>query len=165
MTITVERGKADEATFKSLMDFALAGLREAALAPINYDKALREGYDALARGMAFIARDEIDEVVGFVSMQEIAWWYSDEAFLLSQIGPYVRRDQRFGTVGVKLLRAVRDLADERDQLAFVLVNDERQGRKSAMRLFSMVAGYVPVGHVIAIRARREALAAKAVAAE
>lgn len=156
MTVSIERAACDEKTFKEIMDSCLAGLKEYAIAPVNIEKTLSQGYAVLAAGMSFIARDEQGDVVGVLGMTETDFYYSDEKILINTVGPYVRPDMRFGIVGVRLMRAVRDLADERDQLAFVWVMHPSRQRKTAQSLFAQVAGYVPIGHVIAIRSAAKA---------
>ena len=153
--ITIERAPSTEAAFKEIADFGMAGLREYLVAPIDMEKAAAQLYVTLADKMMFVARDEVGEIVGCLGMMVTDLWYSRDAILLSKIGPFVRPDQRFGTVGVKLMRAVRGLADELDMLAFVWVT--RPGRKRATdaALFAQVAGYVPLGHVLKIRGHRK----------
>ena len=159
MTVTVERAKCDEATYKEVMDACLPALTEYAVAPVNMKKTMEQGYRVLEQGMSFLAREETGAVVGVIGMSISDFWYSDEPILLNTVGPYVRPDQRFGVVGVRLMRAVRDLADEKDMLAFVWVMDTKRKRTTQASLFATVAGYVSVGHVIAMRRHREAVAA------
>ncbi len=162
MTVSVEIAKADEATFRDCMDLGLTGLKEFAVEPINFQKACEQAYLALAEGMTFIARDEEAKVVGFLAMYETApLWYSDKPILLNRIGPYIAPSHRFGIVGVKLMKAVRALADEKDLLAYIWNTNERMAATPA-NLYASVAGYVPVGKVKAIRAhhrQQEAVAA------
>lgn len=150
MSVTIERAEVNEKTFREIMDGCLVGLREYAIAPINQQKVLDQAYLTLKDGMTFIARDELGAVVGCIGMMETDFWYSDDTFLLNRIGPYIRPDQRFGVVGVRLMKAVRALADERNQLAFVWVMKPGRVRKAASMLYAQVAGYVPVGHVVAM---------------
>lgn len=151
MTVRVERAECNEKTFHEIMDTCLVGLREVAFAPIDFNKTLEQAYITLAENMSFIVRDEQDVICGCVGMASTDMWYSQEPMVFNRVGPFIRKDQRFGTAGIKLMRAVKDLAEELDRIAFWWIPKTRRERKSAGMLYAEVAAYVPQGRIIMIR--------------
>lgn len=161
MTIRVERAKVDdahiEATFGEVLDTCLIGLKEAAIAPINFEKTCQQGYLVLRQNMTFIARDEENKICGCVGMGETDLYYSKERMMLNVVGPFIRKDQRFGTAGIKLMRAVAALAEELDWIAWWWIPNTipkttiATHKKTAGMLYAEVAAYVPHGRLIKIR--------------
>jgi GNAT superfamily N-acetyltransferase len=158
--MNVELSGPREDEIKELSEFLMGQFREGAYAPLNPTKAIRTIYQAAVDGMSFIVRDADagDKIVGALALHEHDYWYSDWHFLTNPYF-YVDPTRRFARIGVLLMRAARQFAEEKVQIdgsrgmtTFVVVNNpDRRTKGTQNSLFASIAGYTPLGHVIKIR--------------
>lgn len=140
----------DRETFAALMELAPEMAEEMALVEVNPEKAALKVYRAIETGMAWIARDDEGSIVGAIGLKEIDFDYADDSFLADSF-LYVARDQRFGEVGVKLMRAAKEHALARGKILFIArMNPGRSTKKTETGLYFEIAGFLPFGHVTRI---------------
>lgn len=151
--IEIRKTEPTEKDCRELGEFLLGQMRESAVAVPNVEKAMRNGYNYVLEDMSFEARLD-GRIVGALALIEKEFWYSDETYL-QNTWLFVDPGQRFGLVGVRLLQEARRVADARDLICFVLINTPgRRSKATASTLYQQVAGYVPLGHVVALRSAR-----------
>jgi len=154
MEFTIARATADERDFDDVCDLMLELHREGGYAVLNGQKMANSIFGALEEGMTFLARSEAGEPIGVIAMIEFAFWYSDETFLEDRAF-YVRPQYRVRpgfqgkSVGVELLRAVRDEGQARNKITFVTVaNPDRKPKRTAMSMAGQRLGFVPIGYTL-----------------
>lgn len=131
-----------------LCEFLIPNVRSSAIVPPDFEKATAQVFICMKEGATLVARDDGGVIVGAIGMRERDFWYSNEIFM-ENLFFYVAPERRFGDVGVKLMMAVRRIAQERGRLCFVLVNDpDRRQRTSAASLYAQIAGFIPQGYVL-----------------
>lgn len=136
----------DRETFADLMALSVEMAEEMALVPVNPELAALKVYAAIQAGMAWVAVRE-GVIVGSLGLKEVPWDYADGTFLLDS-WVYVARDERFGDVGVKLLRTAKDYALKRELACFIgVMNPGRRTKKTDLGLYFEIAGYLPFGHL------------------
>lgn len=142
----------DEEGFTALAEFLIPMASEVALAPVNVDVALENGWRAVEQGMTYVARRD-GEIVGTLAMIRVPYWYADPerfTFLIDQWF-YVAPDARFGQIGVRLLREVREMAREADIRAFIRVaNPNRRKATNEAGAFAVIAGFDPFAKLLQI---------------
>ncbi len=147
----IERVEATETVIKELLEFLIPMASEVALAPLNKDKVLKQIYLTVDFGQTFVAQDDDGKIIGSIGLIEMPLWYADETFLVDQWF-YVAPDARFGDVGVKLLRTVRDLAEPLGKMVFVTIaNPSRRQPRTTAGVYAIIAGLVPLAHLTKIR--------------
>lgn len=148
-TTRIERAGTDERAFTEVFDLLLALHKEGGYAPLDAGRAAENCYRVMSEGRCFVARLG-DEVIGTIAMVEMPFWYSGHTFL-QDAWVYVKPKHRKKTVGVKLMRAVREDAEASGKIAFVTVNNpDRRPKATTMSLFSQTAGYVPLGYTMKV---------------
>lgn len=148
--IVIERAGADEVAFSEVFGLLLELHRTGGYAVLDTETAARNAYAVLNEGMTFVARID-GQAVGTLALTELPFWYSKSTFL-QDAWLYVKPEYRKGLVGVKLMRAARDEAQKRSQIAFVTLNNpDRRPKATVMSLESQVAGFVPVGYTLKLR--------------
>ena len=139
----------DRETFAALMDLSVLMAEEMALVPVNPEKAAIKVHGTIEAGLAWIARRDTS-IVGAIGLKEVPFDYGDDTFLLDSF-LYVAAGERFGEVGVKLMRAVRDHAEDRHKILFIgVMNPTRRQKKTELGLYLEVAGFLPFGHLTRI---------------
>lgn len=142
-----------ESDFVDVFSLLLELHEEGGFAPLQIEKAMADCYAVMQQDMTWLARDEKGEPIGVLGLIEDQFWYSDLTFLLSKWF-YVRPEQRFGRVGVKLCLAARDEADRRGQMAFILTNNRsRKPKRGWATLVAEQAGYFPAGYMLKLGGR------------
>lgn len=148
--LKIERLANDEQSFADMFELLLELHAAGGFAKLDADKAATNAYQMLAEGMTFMARVK-GKPVGLLVLAELSFWYADETFL-QECAFYVKPEYRARDVGVRLLKAVREEADQRNKIAFVTINNpDRRPKKTTMSLESQTAGYVPLGYTLKIR--------------
>lgn len=148
MSFTIEQADNSEETYMEVLELLMKLFEEGGFAPWDLDEATSAVYNTLSEGNVFVAKNDRGEMVGTIAMTEVAFWYSKTTFL-HNLWFYVLPRYRRGKVGVELMKAVRQRADELKKLAFVNVdNPRRRTKKTKMTLVSQEAGYVPSGYTI-----------------
>lgn len=136
----------DREIFGRLMELSVQMAEEMALMPVNPLKAARKVYDAIGAEMAWVAKRD-DEIVGSLGLKEVPWDYADGTFLIDS-WVYVPRTERFGEVGIKLMRAAKEHALAAGKHCFIgVMNPGRHTKKTEMGLYFEIAGFLPFGHI------------------
>lgn len=144
MAITIEKADPeDKETFGALMALAPAMVEEMALVPVNPEKVGAKVYQCIKDGLCWVARSDGD-VVGTIGLKELEWDYADGTFWADSFF-YVAADQRFGVVGVKLIRAVAAAAKEAEKICLV-ARVKPEAKKTEFGIYAEIAGFFPFGH-------------------
>tara|TARA_R110000822_G_scaffold92983_7_gene214279 strand:+ start:1272 stop:1760 length:489 start_codon:yes stop_codon:yes gene_type:complete len=149
MPVTIERAVSSFEASARLFGFILPMAREVAQAPVDDEKAFIAACSVIEQGHTFVAWDE-GEIIGSLGLVKVAYWYGDgeSSFLLDR-WLYVRPDRRFGSVGVKLLRAGREEGKLLNLNTFVVVaNPDRTPKQNEASIYSVIAGYSPFTHLM-----------------
>jgi GNAT superfamily N-acetyltransferase len=150
MQVTIERAKPDEASFTEVFELLLHLHAAGGYADLDVNKASDNCFRVIEEGMVFVARSEDGKAVGTLALTELSFWYSQETFL-QDAWFFVLPEFRAGNVGVELMKAAREAAEEKSKIAFVTVNNpDRRPKKTRMTIESQVAGYAPLGHTTRI---------------
>lgn len=147
--VTVDRAGSDEASFSEVFSLLLELHKAGGYAELDVNVAADSTYRVLREGMTFVARKN-GKPIGTIGLTEMQFWYSHTKFL-QDAWLYVKPEFRRANVGTLLMRAARDEAQRRNQIAFVTLNNpDRRPKRTTMSLESQVAGYVPLGYTIKI---------------
>ncbi|MEP0323316.1 GNAT family N-acetyltransferase [Bauldia litoralis] len=139
----------DQETFARLMDLSVEMAEEMALVPVNPEKAAGKVYDTIRNGLCWVAKSN-DRIVGAIGLKEIDFDYADGTFWADSFF-YVDRAERFGAIGVKLIRAVRDAAKEAEKICIVArVREDQREKRSEFGIYAEIAGFTPFGHMARI---------------
>lgn len=152
--ITVEHIQPDdEATFRALGDLLLPMAGEIAVVPVDVIATTREVYAAINEGNAFAAKNDDGAILGVLILVRTPYWYAPDHYFLTDRIFYVSGEWRqFALVGVKLMRAAKEMAEPRGEAIFLHIqNRHRRAPDHPATHYSHVAGYTPFGHVTAIR--------------
>lgn len=152
--ITIERlDPNDPAGFKELGAFLLPMAGEVSIIPVDPATAAEELWLAVAEGNTFVAKID-GKIAGAIAMISNKYWQNRAFSFLVDMFFYVAKDQRFALVGVKLLRAVKEMAEPGDKAAFVrVINRNRHGKNVQEGLYATIAGFIPFGHLTMIRSQ------------
>lgn len=147
----IEPAQTDETSIRELAEFLLPMASEMAIYELSPKQAFEQLYLTVAAEMTLIARDDEGEIIGSIALVEAPIWYANATYLIDQWF-YVAPGARFGVVGVRLLRAARDLGEKRDKAVFVkIVNPHRRPKVTKAGLYAQVAGFVPLAHMTRLR--------------
>lgn len=152
MAVTIEKAKPDdESIFNGLIALSVDMIEEMALPGVDPDpeKVGNKIYGPIAAGLCWVARYD-DQIVGALGLKEMEYEWANGTFF-SDSYFYVRRDQRFGLVGMRLMAAVRKHAQKAGKHCFVArIHREQQRARSDYGIYAEVAGFSPVGHVLQV---------------
>ena len=144
MPITIDKvSPEDQETFRAVMDLAPLMAAEMALVPVVPEKVAAKVYRCIEAGLCWVARSD-GVVVGTIGLKELEFDYGDGSFWADSFF-YVAEGQRFGVVGVKLLRAVQEAAREAERICIV-ARVKPEARKTEYGLYAEIAGFTPFGH-------------------
>lgn len=160
MTVTIERITDDEASVVSTFEFFLPMVGEVGQTPVDIRNAMANWYGTVAQGHSFVAKDG-EEIVGVLGLAESPYWYGDgTAFCLIDKPFYVHPERRFGSVGIKLLRAGREEGKRCSANTFVVIaNPDRRPKNNEAAIYAVVAGYSPFTSILKLH--REPVAGNA----
>lgn len=148
--VDVQICEADEPTFLDVFSLLLQLHAAGGYAELNVDKASDNCFRVMETGLCLLAR-VAGRPVGTLALAEVRFWYADTAFL-QDAWFFVLPEFRGQRVGIDLLKAAKDVADERQQILFVTVNNpDRRPKRTTMSLESQIAGYVPLGYTLKLR--------------
>ena len=149
--MSIDRVSPDsEADFLAVMDLLLELHKVGGYAPLNTDKLCDDTYAVTSQMMTFIARND-DKPIGLIGLVEEPFYYSDETFLAAK-WLYVRPEHRGGSALKDLLTAAREVAEAKNKLLFVQIdNPDRRPKGTRMTLEAQGAGYVPLGYTLRLR--------------
>lgn len=144
MALTIEKvSPEDQATFEQVMVLAPQMVAEMALVPAVPEKVAAKVYRCIEAGLCWVAKSG-DEVVGTIGLKELEFDYGDGVFWADSFF-YVAAGQRFGVVGVKLIRAVREAAEEAQRICIV-ARVKPEAKKTEFGIYAEIAGFLPFGH-------------------
>ena len=147
----IEVAGSDEATFCEVFGLLIEFHREGGLAPLDLDDMSRNAYLTLTEGMTLLARDDNGAIIGTLALHEVKFWYS-KTHHLRDAWFYVKPQYRGGEVGKDLMQAAKSIADDKNMLLFIDVNNpDRRPKKTKATLVCQTAGYVPIGFSLQLR--------------
>ena len=147
----IEIAANDEKTFCDVFDLLVEFHGEGGYAPLDRGDAARNAYAMITEGMTLIARDDDGTIIGTLAITEMKFWYSKSRFL-RDAWFYVKPEHRRRSAGLELMRAAKKIADEKNMLLFIDVNNpDRRPKKTKMTLACQTAGYVPIGFSLQLR--------------
>lgn len=156
-TIIEQVKPGDAETVKEVFKFILPMAREVAQTHVDVERAFKNAALVMEQGHTFVARNGDGEIVGSLGLLEANYWYGteDSTFLLDRWF-YVRPTDRFGDIGVKLMRHARAEADRMGINAFIVVaNPDRTPKQNAAAAYSVIAGFAPFTHVMKLNRTRK----------
>ena len=150
MSLTIEQVKPGDAEkIKDVFKFILPMAREVAQTYVDVERAFTNAALVMEQGHTFVARNGDGEIVGSLGLIEANYWYGseDSQFLLDRWF-YVRPADRFGDIGVKLMRHAKAEANRMGINAFIVVaNPDRTPKQNSAATYSVIAGFSPFTHV------------------
>lgn len=164
--ITVERldpaSPTFEAEFRELGEFLVTMAGWSPMVPVDAAAAAKDLWVVANNGVGILVarlrmvEDEPGRIVGSLGLIRRDVWYNPAFTLLSDHHFYIAEDQRFALVGVKLLRAAKAIAQERNEaIVLSILNAARKPKDTTEGYYATIAGFAPLGVTKLMRAPKE----------
>lgn len=142
----------NEEIFVEVFALTLLLHEEAGILPLDREKAAESVYKTLSQGMSLIARSDEGKVIGTLGIIEQPIYYSTETMLWDK-WIFVLPEWRNGDVGKSLLTAAKDVAEAKEKILVIQINNPKRRRKPPLKmsLAAQQVGYIPKSYSIRMR--------------
>lgn len=141
-----------EQDFRDVYALTLALQKIGGVFRLSPERASRNVYHTLSEGMTLVARNDKDEAIGTLGLQETQIFYSEETVLWDKWFIVLPEHQN-GLVGKALLKAATELAEEKEKILVVTITNPDRQRKTPMKmsLLAQEVGYIPRSYSLRLR--------------